>query len=78
MARGRQKQMSDAEAEDALNRTMVESGERDRLRAKLAQLLDEAGWREQVKLQVREGRGLLCRSPPTHPQKYGSLSVPLS
>ncbi len=44
--------LSDGEAEEAINRSMLESGERDRLRHKLARLLEECGWREQVKLQV--------------------------
>lgn len=40
--------MSDAEAEDAINRLLVESGERDRLRTKLSRQLEQCGWREQV------------------------------
>lgn len=40
--------MTDAEAEEAIHKELVESGERDRLREKLKKQLEETGWREQV------------------------------
>ena len=45
--------MSDQEAEDALNKALVESEQRNILRNKLSAQLEESGWREQVKVQVR-------------------------
>ena len=46
--------LSEADASENLERLMIESGERDRLRDKLRRHLDDCGWREQVKLYVRE------------------------
>ena len=54
MGRNKNRHMSDSEAEDSINRLLTQSGERDRLRAKLSRNLEESGWRDQVKLQVRK------------------------
>lgn len=54
MGKARNRPMSDNQAEDELNNTLVESGERDRLRKHLGRQLDDSGWREQLKVQIRE------------------------
>ena len=47
-------QLSDADAESAINRKLAESGERDRLRERLVDRLSSTGWREQIKSQVND------------------------
>ena len=46
--------MSGQDAEAAINRKLIESGERERLRERLMEKLLESGWKERVKLQVVE------------------------
>ncbi len=65
MARTKRTQrLNEADANESLERMMVESGERDRLREKLRRHLEDSGWREQVKMHIREvaadrGHGIL-------------------
>ena len=54
--RGGRRKMTDAEAEEAIHKELVESGERDRLREKLKKQLEETGWREQVRTGSLEKR----------------------
>ena len=48
--RGEAKKLSDEDAEERLNKLLVDSGERDRLRERLSKKLDADGWREEVKV----------------------------
>ena len=48
--RGDPKKLSDEDAEERLNKLLVDSGERDRLRERLSKKLDADGWREEVKV----------------------------
>lgn len=48
--RGDAKKLSDEDAEERLNKLLVDSGERDRLRDRLTKKLDADGWREEVKV----------------------------
>ena len=50
LRRGDPKKLSDEDAEERLNKLLVDSGERDRLRERLSKKLDADGWREEVKV----------------------------
>ena len=52
--RGEAKKLSDEDAEERLNKLLVDSGERDRLRERLSKKLDADGWREEVKVGALE------------------------
>ena len=56
--RGEAKKLSDEDAEERLNKLLVDSGERDRLRERLSKKLDADGWREEVKVGALEGPSL--------------------
>ena len=47
--RGEAKKITDEDAEERLNKLLVDSGHRDRLRERLSKKLDADGWREEVK-----------------------------
>ena len=47
--RGETKKITDEDAEERLNKLLVDSGERDRLRERLSKKLDADGWKEEVK-----------------------------
>ncbi len=49
--RDRPKKLSDEEAEAKLNTLLIDTGERDKLRAKLHDTLERDGWREDVKVR---------------------------
>ena len=51
---GRKEKLSDEEAEERINKLLVNSGERDRLREKLKEQLEEANWKESVKMEAKE------------------------
>ena len=51
---GRKEKLSDSEAEERINKLLVDSGERDRLREKLKEQLEEANWKESVKMEAKE------------------------
>ena len=53
--RGEAKKLSDEDAEERLNKLLVDSGERDRLRERLSKKLDADGWREEVKVGALQG-----------------------
>ena len=53
MTRGN-KLLSESEAEQIINKRLVESGERERLRERLFERLDDTGWREDVKKKVKK------------------------
>ena len=52
MTRGNK--LSESEAEQIINKRLVESGERERLRERLFERLDDTGWREDVKKKVKK------------------------
>ena len=52
MTRGNK--LSESEAEQIINKRLVESGERERLRELLFERLDDTGWREDVKKKVKK------------------------
>ena len=54
MARSRTRKLSDSEAEEKINKLMLESGDRDKIRDKLQEQLADTNWRESVKLEARE------------------------
>ena len=54
MARSRPRKLSDSEAEEKINKLMLESGDRDKIREKLKEQLSDTNWREAVKLEAKE------------------------
>lgn len=54
MTRSRQRKLSDSEAEEKINKLLLEGGDRDRIRDKLKGQLSDSNWRESVKLEAKE------------------------
>ena len=50
----RTRHLSDTEAEEKINQLLIETGDRDRIRAKLKDQLQDTNWKESVKLEARE------------------------
>ena len=61
LRRGDPKKVSDEDAEERLNKLLVDSGERDRLRERLSKKLDADGWREEVKVGTSSVSPLILR-----------------
>ena len=54
MGRGSKKKITEDEADERITRMLAESGERDRFRQRLYANLEKSGWREEVKLLIKD------------------------
>lgn len=48
------KKVSESDAEETIHRQLVESGERERLREKFGRQLQESGWWDQVRAEIKD------------------------